>query len=136
MDRNKLVAVLREAHDDFKRLGKPIRLDISVKDILDAIDETEFMIQKWISPKDRLPTEGQEVEFVATYTYNCGISKRKRFQGLFRRAEMNSDFKVFFAYSIGWGCEFLIEEVECWMPKVPMPEEKNERTGRLRKKFI
>jgi len=123
MDRNELIAKLRKAHDDFKSLGKPIRISISVKDILDAFDDPSFN-QKWISPKDQLPTLGQEVEFVATYTYNCGISKRKRFQGLFRRAEMNSDFKVFYAHSIGWGCEFLVDEVECWMPKVPIPEKK------------
>lgn len=120
MDRNKLVAVLREAHDDFKRLGKPIRLDISVKDILDAFDDPSFN-QKWISPKDQLPTLGQEVEFIATYRTT---HKRRRFQGHFQKAEDGSDFKIFYAHSIGWGIEFLIEEVEYWMPKVPIPEKK------------
>lgn len=78
----------------------------------------------WISPKDKLPTEGQEVEFVATYTYACGISHRLRFQGHFRQAEPDSHVMIFYAHSIGWGCEFAIDEVEYWMPKVPMPEEK------------
>lgn len=73
----------------------------------------------WILPKQKLPIEGQEVEFVAKY-----IAKRRRFQGHFQKAEDGSDFKIFYAHSIGWGLEFLIEEVEYWMPKVPMPEEK------------
>ena len=78
----------------------------------------------WISPKDKLPTEGQEVEFIATYTYACGIFNRRRFQGHFCQAELDSHVMIFYAHSIGWGCEFAIDEVEYWMPKVPMPEKK------------
>lgn len=78
----------------------------------------------WIQPKNKLPTEGQEVEFIATYTYACGTSYRLRFQGHFRQAELDSHVMIFYAHSIGWGCEFAIDEVEYWMPKVPMPEEK------------
>ena len=79
----------------------------------------------WISPKDKLPTEGQEVEFIATYSHVCGTPYRQRFQGHFRQVELgNFHVMIFYAHSIGWGCEFAIDEVEYWMPKVPMPEEK------------
>lgn len=73
----------------------------------------------WILPKQKLPTEGQEVEFVAKY-----IAKRRRFQGHFQKIQDGANEFVFYAHSIGWGREFLIEEVECWKPKAPMPEEK------------
>jgi hypothetical protein len=79
----------------------------------------------WISPKEKLPAEGQEVEFVAQYTsYASGNTYRKRFQGHFQKVNDTAVSHIFYAHSIGWGCEFLIDEVECWMPKVPMPEEK------------
>lgn len=120
MDRNELVEKLRKVQDDFESKGKPICISISVKDILDAFDDPSFN-QKWISPKDQLPTLGQEVEFIATYRTT---HKRRRFQGHFQKAEDGSDFKIFYAHSIGWGCEFLIEEVEYWMTKVPIPEKK------------
>lgn len=75
----------------------------------------------WISPSEKLPELGQEVEFVAQYTYACGTTHRKRFQGQFKADGGNL---IFYAHSIGWGCEFLIEDVECWLPKIPMPEVK------------
>ena len=94
-------------------------------DIFNATDETfnkEHVECKntWISPSEKLPELDQEVEFVAQYTYACGTTYRKRFQGHFKAVEGNL---IFYAHSIGWGCEFLIKEVECWLPKVPMPEE-------------
>lgn len=122
MKHDKLIAKLRKAHDDFKSLGKPIRLDINLEDILGAFDELKLAAQKWVSPKDKLPTEGQEVEFVAPYQYVCGNTYRKRFQGHFRKLDDKTDVQIFYAHSIGWGCEFAIDEVECWMPKMPMPE--------------
>ena len=95
-------------------------------DIFEATDETfnkEHVECKsaWISPSEKLPESGQEVEFVAQYTYACGTTHRKRFQGQFKADEGNL---IFYAHSIGWGCEFLIEDVECWSPKIPMPEVK------------
>lgn len=77
----------------------------------------------WISPSEKLPELGQEVEFVAQYTYACGTTHRKRFQGHFKAFGENL---IFYAHSIGWGCEFLIEDVECWLPKIPMPEVSDE----------
>lgn len=74
----------------------------------------------WISPKEKLPELGQEVEFVAQYTYACGTTYRKRFQGHFKA---EGEDLIFYAHSIGWGCEFKPSEVEYWMPKIPMPEE-------------
>lgn len=79
----------------------------------------------WISPSEKLPELDQEVEFVAQYTYACGITYRKRFQGHFKT---DGGYPIFYAHSIGWGCEFLVEEVECWLPKVPMPEEPRHET--------
>lgn len=95
-------------------------------DIFEAIDgrfnkEHVECKSAWISPKEKLPELGQEVEFVAQYTYTCGITYRKRFQGHFKAEGGNL---IFYAHSIGWGCEFLVKEVECWLPKVPMPEVK------------
>ena len=71
----------------------------------------------WIQPKNKLPSEGQEVEFIATYNV-----KRRRFQGHFQKVDPKSNEFIFYAHSIGWGCEFLIEEVEYWKSKTPMPE--------------
>ena len=124
MKHNELIAKLRKAHDDFKSLGKPVRLDISLEDILGAFDELKLAAQKWVSPKDQLPTEGQEVEFIAKLARYGGKPKRRRFQGYLKKIEDKSDIQIFFAHSVGWSCEFLINEVEYWMPKVPMPEEK------------
>ncbi len=98
--------------------------DAYKKQVEELSDKLNKLAKGWISPKDKLPTEGQEVEFIATYTHACGISYRRRFQGHFRQAELDSHVMIFYAHSIGWGCEFAIDEVEYWMPKVPMPEEK------------
>lgn len=95
----------------------------SSTDVLEHAKEIENNEPKWISPKDKLPAEGQEVEFVAPYQYVCGNTYRKRFQGHFRKLDNKTDTQIFYAHSIGWGCEFSIDEVECWMPKTPMPEE-------------
>lgn len=78
----------------------------------------------WILPKQKLPTEGQEVEFIAKHARYGGKPKRRRFQGYFKKIEDKSVIQIFLAHSPGWSCEFLIDEVEYWMPKVPMPEEK------------
>ena len=95
-------------------------------DIFHAVDHTfsgEHVECKntWISPSEKLPELGQEVEFVAPHKFTDGSSKRIRFQGHFKAVGGNL---IFYAHSIGWGCEFLIEEVECWLPKIPMPEVK------------
>lgn len=75
----------------------------------------------WILPSEKLPELNQEIEFIASRKFTNGESKRSRFQGYFQAVGGNL---IFFARSIGWGREFLIEDVECWLPKVPMPEVK------------
>lgn len=95
-------------------------------DIFYAVDHTfsgEHVECKntWISPSEKLPELGQEVEFVAPHKFTNGSSKRIRFQGHFKAVGGNL---IFYAHSIGWGCEFLIKDVECWLPKIPMPEVK------------
>lgn len=98
-------------------------------DIFQAVDapfngEQVACRDTWISPKEKLPEINQEIEFIANHELPSGNLKRMRFQGHLRRIFFqNQETIIFYAHSIGWGCEFLPSEVEYWMPKVPMPEE-------------
>lgn len=78
----------------------------------------------WISPKEKLPEPGQEIEFIARRRLFEGDSGvRERFLGVYKQMFLNPPHCIFYAAAPGWGCEFLPKEVECWMPETPMPEE-------------
>ena len=80
--------------------------------------------QAWISPSDKLPNENQEIEFIIRRKlFDDDDGVRMRVLGIYKQMFLNPPHCIFYASAPGWGSEFLPKEVECWMPKVPMPKE-------------
>lgn len=98
-------------------------------DIFHAVDHTfsgEHVECKsaWISPKEKLPEQGQKIEFIARRRLFEGDNGcRMRFLGEYKPMFLNSAFNIFYASAPGWGSEFKPSEVEYWIPLIPMPEE-------------